>query len=256
MRNSAIFHGTLLCCWSPNTSERRVAEGGCGQAWARWSCSCPPLSTPPTPSSAMLARLLSRARLVGLLRVPRVPPTLVARAMSSGGGTLGDAPSLAAAAAEDEAPVSSGDVLWQVRGIESHLPEPMWQALSRVNMSQGEINQLEVHEKIKRWQRFEGDTGSSEVVVGILSARVYADMYAPGPPSLLCVRATRTSLMRAVTCRRRGAACPRKPAGPTHCTYAVRLSLYVRRTPVRASSVSYVRVPWHSRRASRSMRDT
>ena len=39
---------------------------------------------PPTPSSAMLARLLSRARPVGLLRVPRVPPTLVARAMSSG----------------------------------------------------------------------------------------------------------------------------------------------------------------------------
>ena len=91
--------------------------------------------------------------------------------MSSGGGILGDAPSLAAAA-EDEAPVRSGDVLWQVRGIESHLPEPMWQALSRVNMSQGELNQLEVHEKIKRWQRFEGDTGSAEVVVGVLSARI------------------------------------------------------------------------------------
>merc|ERR1740130_1494900 len=113
----------------------------------------------------MLARLLSRARPAGLLRVPRVPPTLVARAMSSG------APSLAAAA-EDEAPERSGDVLWQVRGIESHLPEPMWQALSRVNMSQAELNQLEVHEKIKRWQRFEGDTGSAEVVVGVLSARI------------------------------------------------------------------------------------
>ena len=119
----------------------------------------------------MLARLVSRARPAGLLRVPRVPPTRVARAMSSGGGILGDAPSLAAAA-EDEAPVRSGDVLWQVRGIESHLPEPMWQALSRVNMSQGELNQLEVHEKIKRWQRFEGDTGSAEVVVGVLSARI------------------------------------------------------------------------------------
>ena len=118
----------------------------------------------------MLARLLSRARPAGLLRVPRVPPTLVARAMSSG-GILGDAPSLAAAA-EDEAPERSGDVLWQVRGIESHLPEPMWQALSRVNMSQAELNQLEVHEKIKRWQRFEGDTGSAEVVVGVLSARI------------------------------------------------------------------------------------
>ena len=118
-------------------------------------------TAPHTELQAMLARLLSRARPAGLLRVPRVPPTLVARAMSSG-GILGDAPSLAAAA-EDEAPERSGDVLWQVRGIESHLPEPMWQALSRVNMSQAELNQLEVHEKIKRWQRFEGDTGSAEV---------------------------------------------------------------------------------------------
>ena len=118
----------------------------------------------------MLARLASRARPVGILRVPRVPPTRVARAMSSGGG-LGDVPSLAAAA-EDEALGRSGDVLWQVRGIESHLPEPMWQAVSRVNMSQAELNQLELQEKIKRWQRFEGDTGSSEVVVGVLSARI------------------------------------------------------------------------------------
>jgi len=92
--------------------------------------------------------------------------------MSSGGG-LGDVPSLAAAAEdEDKASGRSGDVLWQVRGIESHLPEPIWQALSRVNMSQAELNQLEVQEKIKRWQRFEGDTGSSEVVVGVLSARI------------------------------------------------------------------------------------
>ena len=68
--------------------------------------------------------------------------------MSSGGG-LGDVPSLAAAT-EDEAPGRSGDVLWQVRGIESHLPEPMWQAVSRVNMSQAELNQLEVQEKIKQ----------------------------------------------------------------------------------------------------------
>ena len=67
-------------------------------------------------------------------------------------------------------------MLWQVRGIESHLPEPMWQAVSRVNMSQAELNQLEVQEKIKRWQRFEGDTGSSEVVVGVLSARIAQHM--------------------------------------------------------------------------------
>ena len=39
-------------------------------------------------------------------------------------------------------------------------------------MSQGDLNQLEVQEKIKRWQRFEGDTGSAEVVVGILTARI------------------------------------------------------------------------------------
>ena len=112
------------------------------------------------------ARLMLRARPAGFLRVP---PTRV-RAISSGAAHLftGDAPSLAA----EEVRTATGDVLWQVRGIESHLPELMWQALSRVNMSQGDINQLEVQEKINRWQRFEGDTGSCEVVVGVLSARI------------------------------------------------------------------------------------
>ena len=39
-------------------------------------------------------------------------------------------------------------------------------------MSQPELNQLEVHEAIRRWQRFEGDCGSPEVVTAILTCRI------------------------------------------------------------------------------------
>ena len=125
----------------------------------------------------MLLRRLATRGAPSASRVLRAPPLLAARCALSTLNPLvnGDAspPTSALPPLEEGArQPESGDVLFQVRGIESHLPEPVWQALARVNMSQGELNQLEVQEKIKRWQRFEGDTGSAEVVIGILTARI------------------------------------------------------------------------------------
>ena len=106
----------------------------------------------------------------------RAPPPLCLRALcSSGPSTVVPAaadaappPSLAA----DEEELPTGDILFQLRGIETSLPLQLRQALSRANMSQAELNQLEVQEAIKRWQRFDGDCGSPEVVTAILTCRI------------------------------------------------------------------------------------
>lgn len=52
------------------------------------------------------------------------------------------------------------------------MPAPLRQAYSRVNMSQPELNQLDVQEVIARWQRFPGDTGSTEVQVAVITKRM------------------------------------------------------------------------------------
>lgn len=113
-----------------------------------------------------LARRVLVVRPLGLRAMSSASslPSAVAAATSSA------APSPALALADDDGP--TGDILWQLRGIETSLPVQLRQALSRVNMSQAELNQLEVHEAIKQWQRFEGDSGSPEVVTAILTCRI------------------------------------------------------------------------------------
>jgi small subunit ribosomal protein S15 len=41
-----------------------------------------------------------------------------------------------------------------------------------VRRSQPELNQLEIQEAIQRWQRFEGDTGSSAVQVAVYTTKI------------------------------------------------------------------------------------
>ena len=134
------------------------------RAWASWHI---------TP---MLRRaLLATAPRHHLARRALAARPLGLRAMSS---STSSSPSAVAAAASAPAPSTltdegpTGDILWQLRGIETSLPAQLRQALSRVNMSQAELNQLEVHEAIKQWQRFEGDCGSPEVVTAILTCRI------------------------------------------------------------------------------------
>ena len=110
-----------------------------------------------------LARRALATRPLGLRAMSSSSPGALAAAASAA------APSPALALA-DEGP--TGDILWQLRGVETSLPVQLRQALSRVNMSQAELNQLEVHEAIKQWQRFEGDCGSPEVVTAILTCRI------------------------------------------------------------------------------------
>jgi len=52
------------------------------------------------------------------------------------------------------------------------MPPAMRQAFSRSNMSQAEINQLDIQEAIAKWQRFPLDTGSGEVQVAIFTKRI------------------------------------------------------------------------------------
>ena len=64
------------------------------------------------------------------------------------------------------------DVIWSLRHIADEMPAALRQAYSRQNMSQPELNQLELQESIRRWQRFEGDTGSSAVQVAVFTAQI------------------------------------------------------------------------------------
>ncbi|KAL1522092.1 hypothetical protein AB1Y20_021735 [Prymnesium parvum] len=77
----------------------------------------------------------------------------------------------AAPALSSEPPL---DVLWPLRHLRHELPAPLLQAFSRQNMSVPELRQLEVQEAIRRWQRFPGDTGSTEVQVAVLTQKIEA----------------------------------------------------------------------------------
>ena len=48
----------------------------------------------------------------------------------------------------------------------------MRKAYSRANMSQPEVNQLELHKLMEKWKRFPDDTGSSEVQIAIFTHRI------------------------------------------------------------------------------------
>ena len=52
------------------------------------------------------------------------------------------------------------------------MPAPLVAAYSRDNMSQPQLNQLGVQAMITKWQRFPGDTGSSEVQIAVATERI------------------------------------------------------------------------------------
>ena len=64
------------------------------------------------------------------------------------------------------------DIIWQLRDLQTELPDQLRQAFSRQNMSQPELNQLAIHEAIEKWRRFPGDTGSSEVQIAIFTEKI------------------------------------------------------------------------------------
>jgi len=64
------------------------------------------------------------------------------------------------------------DVIWSLRDLVDEMPEPLKKALSRANMNQRQLNQLDVQAAISRWQRFPGDTGSYPVQVAVSTVRI------------------------------------------------------------------------------------
>ena len=64
------------------------------------------------------------------------------------------------------------EVIWQLRNLVQKMPAPLVAAYSRDNMSQPQLNQLGVQAMITKWQRFPGDTGSSEVQVAVATERI------------------------------------------------------------------------------------
>ena len=59
-----------------------------------------------------------------------------------------------------------------VRNLVQMMPAPLVAAYSRDNMSQPQLNQLGVQAMITKWQRFPGDTGSSEVQIAVATERI------------------------------------------------------------------------------------
>lgn len=64
------------------------------------------------------------------------------------------------------------NVVWKLQGVVGELPDAVRCAFSYVNMSQSEQGQLDVQRAVVHWRRFEGDTGSCEVQVAVLSTRI------------------------------------------------------------------------------------
>ena len=85
---------------------------------------------------------------------------------------MGACQSAAGNSAVDEQKPRSDDVIWSLRHIADEMPSALRQAYSRENMSQPELNQLELQSIIRRWQRFEGDTGSSAVQIAVFTAKI------------------------------------------------------------------------------------
>ena len=79
-------------------------------------------------------------------------------------------------AAPEDAPVESDverlDVLWELRHIRDELPDILRQAYGRQNMAAKEINKLDLMAEIAKWQRFPGDTGSTEVQIAVITFRL------------------------------------------------------------------------------------
>ena len=73
---------------------------------------------------------------------------------------------------KDAAQTNDARVAWYMRDVAHLMPEQLKKVFSVDNMSQGEKNQLAIHQAMEKWQRFPGDTGSSEVQVAILTERI------------------------------------------------------------------------------------
>ena len=82
---------------------------------------------------------------------------------SGGASSSSDAPTT-------DAPTE--EVIWQLRNLVQMMPAPLVAAYSRDNMSQPQLNQLAVQAMITKWQRFPGDTGSSEVQIAVATERI------------------------------------------------------------------------------------
>jgi len=90
-------------------------------------------------------------------------------ATTTASDTSASAPVAAPEGSEDD---GTPDVIWKLRHIASEMPAGLLQAFSTANMSQSELNQLDVQRAISRWQRMPLDTGSGEVQVAILTVRI------------------------------------------------------------------------------------
>ena len=117
---------------------------------------------------ALLSPRLAAPRLLGAAR-----PLRSTRPLSTAGGggttTTTAAPLAGPPAADDIGP---GDVLWSMRDVAELMPAELKQALSRANMNQPQLNQLDVQAAIARWARFPGDTGSPEVQIAVATERI------------------------------------------------------------------------------------
>ena len=88
---------------------------------------------------------------------------------SGGASSSSDAPTT-------DAPTE--EVIWQLRNLVQMMPAPLVAAYSRDNMSQPQLNQLGVQAMITKWQRFPGDTGSSEVQIAVATERIASSRHA------------------------------------------------------------------------------
>ena len=102
---------------------------------------------------------------------PPPPSTWIPRARRALCSTSSDVATSGTGEASEE-PAQQLDVIWQLRHIVDELPPVVRQAYSRDNMSQPEINKLEIQDVIREWQRDGLDTGSSEVQVAIMTKRL------------------------------------------------------------------------------------
>ena len=99
---------------------------------------------------------------------PRAPRALCMRMV----GPLASRRLLSSQADTPSATSQPGQVVWQLQQLSSEMPESMQQAFGVQNMSQKELNQVNLQQLIQQWQRRPGDTGSGEVQVAVFTERI------------------------------------------------------------------------------------
>ena len=124
---------------------------------------------------ATSASRLSRTEASSSLRLPSrgaAAPSFSARALLCTSSSTEPAVAAATELPRPRRDADQQDVLWQLRHIADELPESVRQAFGRQNMSKPELFQLDMHEQIRRWQRTQRDTGSSEVQIAAFTERI------------------------------------------------------------------------------------